>query len=460
MRIIDVQTGRKITPKLWDGVKWSPVKGFGEAAERTVTPPTGPVKNIAGGGAYMNLPTTSAAETGSLVAARIPVVVDVAHPVAEFDVQLTDKVARVIEIRAAVGVGDDAPVPVTFNGGQTSARLERPGTGGIVHVKTDHLPISANAGDVLAWYGFVSAPEGGRPMGDQVGYLPGRDAWYSVGDTFEQAWGAVHMSGGSNAETPLIPGSRPARIVAPTNQPAWVLTGDSIMHFSRSHVQRWAISAGVAWAKNATGGRNYVHATRDYDTLYRKSVQSATMCFDELGINGADQTLGMEHWRKLRADGIEGIVKSTLTPQTTSRDGWRTVEGQTASSDVAGFLKWDAWLLDGAPMKRDWSAVLEPGATGADIVRCAVVDGDGKLIRKGDPSHIFGSGGVVDWNPCVSQAGAVTGGSRRIWRMDLGLQPSDYGDGLHPGNGIHEVMANYLRKAMPVILAPNARMEV
>lgn len=460
MRIIDMQTGRKITPKLWDGVKWSPVKGFGEAAERTVTPPTGPVKNIAGGGAYMNLPTTSAAETGSLVAARIPVVVDVAYPVAEFDVQLTDKVARVIEIRAAVGVGDDAPVPVTFNGGQPSARLERPGTGGIVHVKTDPLPISANAGDVLAWYGFVSAPEGGRPMGDQVGYLPGRDAWYSVGDTFEQAWGAVHMSGGSNAETPLIPGSRPARIVAPTNQPAWVLTGDSIMHFSRSHVQRWAISAGVAWAKNATGGRNYVHATRDYGTLYRKSVQSATMCFDELGINGADQTLGMEHWRKLRADGIEGIVKSTLTPQTTSRDGWRTVEGQTASSDVPGFLKWDAWLLDGAPMKRDWSAVVEAGATGEDIVRCAVVDGDGKLVRKGNPAHIFGSGGVVDWNPCVSQAGAVTGGSRRIWRMDLGLSSPDYGDGLHPGNGIHEVMANYLRKAMPVILAPSARMEV
>ena len=265
------------------------------------------------------------------------------------------------------------------------------------------------------------------------------------------------MNGGNNAETPLIPGARPARILAPTNQPAWVLTGDSIMHFSRSHVQRWAISAGVAWAKNATGGRNYVHATRDYDELYRPSVQSATRCFDELGINGADQRLGMEHWRKLRGDGIQGIVKSTLTPQTTSRDGWRTVEGQTAASDVPGFLKWDAWLLDGAPIKRDWSAVVEAGATGDDIVRCAVVDGGGKLVRKGDPAHIFGSGGVVDWNPCVSQAGAVEGGSRRIWRMDLGLQPADYGDGLHPGNGIHEVMAGYLKKAMPVVIAPTAR---
>lgn len=462
MRIVDMQTGREVTLKLWDGAKWAPARGFGgdTKRQRVVRPPSGPVKNIVGGGAYMNSGTTGAVETGSLVAARLPVVVDVENPVAEFDVQMSDKVARVVELRAAVAVGDEPPVPITFNGGKPSARLERPGAGGIVHVKTDPLPVKANRGEILTWYGFTGAPEGGRPVGDSVGYLPGVDAWASPGDTFEAAWNGVRVTGGSNASTPMIPGARPARIVAPSDQPAWVLTGDSIMHFSRPHVQRWAISAGVAWAKNATGGRNYIHATQEYDTLYRPSVQSATMCFDELGINGANFVLGMDHWRKLRADGIEGIVKSTLTPQSSSRDGWRTVEGQTAISDVESFLKWDAWLLDGAPVKSDWSAVAEAGATGSDIVRCAVVDGDGKLVRKGDLAHIFGSGGVVDWNPGVSQAGAVEGGSRRIWRTDLGLQSADYGDGLHPGNGIHEVMAQYLMKAMPVILAPSARMEV
>lgn len=462
MRIVDLKTGREVTPKLWDGAKWVTARGFGADTkrQRVVHPPSGPVKNVIGGGAYMNSPTTSAAVTGSLVAARLPVVVDVEHPVAEFDVQMSDKVARVVELRAAVAVGDEPPVPVTFDGGKPAARLERPGAGGIVHVKTDPLPISAAAGEIITWYGFTGAPEGGRPQGDSVGYLPGVDAWASPGDTFETAWNGIRVTGGSNDSTPMIPGARPARIVAPTDQPAWVLTGDSIMHFSRPHVQRWAITSGVAWAKNATGGRNYIHATQDYANLYRPSVQSATMCFDELGINGANFVLGMDHWRKLRADGIEGIVKPTLTPQTVSRDGWRTVEGQTANSDVEGFLKWDAWLLDGAPMKRDWSAVAEAGATGEDIVRCAVVDKDGNLVRKGDPAHIFGTGGVVDWNPSVSQAGAVTGGSRRIWRTDLGLQSADYGDGLHPGNGIHEVMAGYLRKAMPVVLDKSARMEV
>lgn len=457
MRIVDMKTGREANIKTWNGSGWvTAATAAGRRAPRVVNPPANaPVKNIAGGCAFMNSPVTPVRDTGAMVAARIPVVVDVLRPVAEFDVLMNDKVARVMEIKAAVAVGDDAPVPVTFNGGEPTARLERPGTGGIVHVKTDPLPISANASEILTWYGFAGAPDGGRPMGDQIGYSPGVDAWYAPGDMFEQAFNGVRFSG----DAPMFPAARPARILAPTDKPAWVLTGDSIMHFSRSHIQRWAIAAGVAWAKNATGGRNYIHATREYDTLYRPSVQSATMCFDELGINGANFTLGMEHWRKLRADGIEGIVKSTLTPQTTSRDGWRTVEGQTATSDVEGFLKWDAWLLDGAPMKRDWSAVAEAGATGEDIVRCAVVDGDGKLIRKGDLAHIFGTGGVVDWNPCVSLAGATAGGSRRIWRMDLGLKPGDYGDGLHPGGGVHEVMANYLKKAMPVVLDSEARVE-
>nr|DAT26573.1 MAG TPA: hypothetical protein [Caudoviricetes sp.] len=459
MRVVDMKTGREAKIKTWDGSGWvTAATGPGRRAPRTVNPPAGaPVKNIAGGCAYMNSPVSGIAKTGAMVAARIPVVVDVLRPVAEFDIQMTDNVARVMEIKAAVAVGDDAPVPVTFNGGEPVARVERPAVPGIVHVKTDPLPISANAGEVLTWYGFAGATDGGRAQGDQVGYLPGVDLWYAPGENFEQAWNGVRFSSPNNENTPMFPAARPARILAPTNKPAWVLTGDSIMHFSRPHVQRWAIAAGVAWAKNATGGRNYIHATNDYATLYRPSVKSATMCFDELGINGANFTLGLDHWRKLRADGIQGIVKSTLTPQTTSRDGWRTVEGQTAVSDVPGFLKWDAWLLDGAPMKRDWSAVVEAGATGEDIVRCAVVDGDGKLVRKGDPAHVFGTGGVVDWNPSVSLAGSTPGGNRRIWRMDLGLKNTDYGDGLHPGDGIHEVMARYLVKAMPVVLDSSAR---
>lgn len=164
------------------------------------------MKNVIGGGAYMNSPTTSAVETGSLVAARLPVVVDVENPVAEFDVQMSPNVAKVVELRAAVAVGDEPPVPVTFDGGKPAARLERPGTTGIVHVKTDPLPVRANRGEVLTWYGFTSAPEGGRPQGDSVGYLPGVDAWASPGATFESAWNGVRVTGGSNDIMPMIPG--------------------------------------------------------------------------------------------------------------------------------------------------------------------------------------------------------------------------------------------------------------
>ena len=111
-------------------------------------------------------------------------------------------------------------------------------------------------------------------------------------------------------------------------------------------------------------------------------------------------------------------------------------------------------------MKRDFSAVVEAGVTGPDIVHCAVVDGDGKLIRKGDRAHIFGAGGVVDWNPSVSAAGMPGGGSRRVYRTDAGFKTEDYGDGLHFGEGVHEAMARYLKKAMPVMLDKSSRLEV
>ena len=107
-------------------------------------------------------------------------------------------------------------------------------------------------------------------------------------------------------------------------------------------------------------------------------------------------------------------------------------------------------------MKRDLSAAVEVGTQGPDIVRCAVVDGDGKLSRKGDSSHIFGRGGVVDWNPTVSAA-ANPSGSRRLYRTDIGLTVDDFGDGLHFGEGVHNALANYLNRAMPIILSPEAR---
>ena len=88
-------------------------------------------------------------------------------------------------------------------------------------------------------------------------------------------------------------------------------------------------------------------------------------------------------------------------------------------------------------------------------MRC--LDGDGKLSRKGDSSHIFGRGGVVDWNPTVSAAGANPSGSRRLYRTDIGLAVDDFGDGLHFGEGVHNALANYLKKAMPVILGAAAR---
>ena len=460
MRFVDMATGKTVAVKIWDGTKWSPARNLNPGADREVAvhPPAGPLRNVGGGCAIMNHPVEPDGAPGMLVAARIPVVVDVENPVMAFDVAFSGDVSNtpVVEIKVAVAVDDGEPVPVTFGGAKT-ARLVNPHTDAAVTAQSDPVPVKARAGAVLTVYGFSGAPEGGRPVGDQAGFTPGMDAWYSPGTSFEAAWNGLHSTGGKTDGKTIGHGARPARILAPSDKDSWLLAGDSILHFFRCHVQRWAASAGVAWAKNAKGGASHGSANITFEGTYTAACRASTMVFDELGINGIGYADAMKFWRRMRELGIEGIVKTTLTPRANSRDRWATVDGQTALADVEAYNRWDAWLLDGAPMKRDLSAVAETGATGADIVRCAVVDSTGALVRKGDPAHIFGRGGVVDWNPVVSAAGLTPAGSRRVYRTDLGLSAADYGDGLHFGDGIHEALGSYLKKAMPIVLDKAAR---
>lgn len=461
MRFVDMATGKAVAVKIWDGAKWSPARNLAGGADRDVAvhPPAGPLRNVGGGCAIMNHPVEPDGAPGMLVAARIPVVVDVENPVLAFDVVFASgdvSNTPVVELKVAVAVDDGDPVPVTFGGAKT-ARLVNPHANTVSTAQSDPVPVKARAGSVLTVYGFTGAPEGGRPVGDQAGFTPGVDAWYSPGTSFEAAWNGLHSTGGKADGKTIGHGARPSRIMAPSDKDSWLLAGDSILHFFRCHVQRWAASAGVAWAKNAKGGASHTSANVVFEDTYTSACRAATMVVDELGINGVGYDEAMKFWRRMRELGIEGIVKTTLTPRANSRDRWATVDGQTALADVEAYGRWDAWLLDGAPMKRDLSAVAETGATGADIVRCAVVDSTGRLVKKGDPAHIFGRGGVVDWNPVVSAAGLTPAGSRRVYRTDLGLTAADYGDGLHFGEGIHEALGNYLKKAMPVVLAADAR---
>lgn len=459
MRITDVSTGLPVALRYWDGSKWVSVpNGNNPPQARPVHPPTGTPRNIGAGCAIMNLTVDPPHAPGVLVAANIPVVVDVENPVFEFDIIFRGSAGATPAelIQAAVSVGDNTPVPVTF-GGAPSITIRNPGDGQAVTVKADPTPITAAAGETIRFYGYTGAPEGGVPTGDQHGYIPGKDSWYAYGPSFAAAWNGVHLSPSNPGAKPVVAGMRPARIMAPSNRDSWLIAGDSIIHFYRSHAQRWAEQAGVAWAKNATGGGTHSSALTTFETAYVPGVKAASMVLDELGINGPSYTDAMTYWQKMRQLGIEGIVKTTLTPRASSRDRWATVEGQTALADVAAYERWDAWLLDGAPMKRDLSAAVEAGTQGPDIVRCAVVDGTGKLSRKGDNNHIFGRGGVVDWNPTVSAAGASPSGSRRLYRTDIGLAVDDFGDGLHFGEGVHEALGNYLKKAIPVVLSSEAR---
>lgn len=443
----DMATGSPVALKYWDGARWV---GSTSATQVVVSPPDGPLKNIAAGCALMNVAIAPASTGGVLVAAKLPVFVDASRPVLAFDVIFRSETASTkdVVIQCAVARGTTGtPKPLTF-AGSDRITVTNPGNGEAVTVVSDPAPLDIRAGEELVLYGHSGSATGLAPA-DQTGYTPGTDLWWAVGKDFQTAFNALRTEGGTLAARPTVQAARPARVVAPSDRDSWLLAGDSIIHFYRCHVQRWATHAQVPWAKNATGGGTHGSALSTFSTAYVPGVRAATMVFDELGINGPGYPDAMEYCRRMRAEGIRGIVKSTLTPRCSSSDNWATVQGQTPVNP-APYDAFDAWLLDGAPMKADWSAAAATGAEGPDIVRAAVVDGSGRLIRSGDAGHIFGAGGVVDWNPCISAAGI--GGSRRVFRTDIGLSPADYGDGLHFGEGVHQKMAEFLIQAMPVLL--------
>ena len=208
MRIIDVSTGHPVALRYWDGSKWASIPNGNDAPQaRTVHPPAGKTRNIGGGCAIMNLTVDPPHAPGVLVAANIPVVVDVATPVFEFDIIFRGSAGATPAelIQAAVSVGDDTPVPVTF-GGAPSTTIRNPGNGQAVTVRADPTPITAAAGETIRFYGYTGAPEGGVSTGDQHGYIPGKDSWYAYGPSFAAAWNGVRLSPSTPGAKPVVAG--------------------------------------------------------------------------------------------------------------------------------------------------------------------------------------------------------------------------------------------------------------
>ncbi len=109
-------------------------------------------------------------------------------------------------------------------------------------------------------------------------------------------------------------------------------------------------------------------------------LDGCTTVIEQFGVNDLNtgrtlsqlqaDVLTLAHWCYWR--GIR-VIRTTLTPWTTSTDNWTTAINQTATSWEATRINFNSWLRDGAPIDPTTHAALAVGTVGA--------------LRKGDLEH-------------------------------------------------------------------------
>lgn len=432
-----VLRGQQVQAYIPAGKEWQPLFDYAPDLP-PVNPPEGKPLNIVTACSATNLVTKVGSLPGYLAATYHKVLVDAAAPVMRWQVTANGMGGSSVglETRARFFVSSSTQPslkPLTFAGEQI-ATIPIPGD--VYTLESDPLPINLYAGETLTVYAYVY---GGEP-GNRVGSLTHRftDEPGAVGE-YPQVLSSL------TSATQNLGALRPSAVVAPSDQQAWVLGGDSIVQEHNCHLERWANAAGVASVKSAKGGEAYRHFPRLFEDRYARHVDTATHFIDELGINDYQASgleiarLALAHWKMIRSAGIEHVIKTTVTPFATSTDGFATVENQTAHNTSAT-VEFNRWLRDGAPLVGgEVAAVGAPAAS-----RAPRVDHTGAFIP-GSSDHPLSGGGIVD----MAAAGEAVVGSG-LWAT--GYPTSDYGDSLHPGPGWHQRFALRLARDIPTLL--------
>ena len=156
-------------------------------------------------------------------------------------------------------------------------------------------------------------------------------------------------------------------------------------------------------------------------------LAGATHAFGNFGANDFPQTrplLGFQReairfWQWLSVNGIK-YWQCTLTPYSSSTDGWGTVENQTPHAQDARRTGFNDWIRDGAPLTG-----TEPDPAG---------------IRIGHPDHPLG--GYIE-------AADIAESSRNsgVWTVDpvYGAAPTD---GQHFHGWMHDRIAQEVARVL------------
>lgn len=380
-------------------------------------PPVGPDRNIATLCSVATAPATISGAVGRMAAHRQTMVVDAIRPRLAWVIQggFGGNTPTPYTMRAAIAPRDGAPIPLTFDG---EHEVAIPGTPTIT-ITSDPAPISALAGDVVDVYVWAS----GNYQADLTGFLPGRDIGVSDG-TYSQALTSLAPVGEARGTI------RPARIVAPSDRPAWTLAGDSIAQQGNSFLDRAAATRGLAAVKSAMGGDGYQYYPGRWETMYGRHTGFADHMIDQYGANSPNTVDALRFWRHAKANGISYLVKTTMAPRVRQ-------DGTPPSTDLA----FNAWLRDGAPLTPDGTAPAEPGT--AEAIRAAVIRPDG-TISEGAGAH------QVD---VISDAAAAIEDPTRPGHYTQAAADAmgNHADWLHYNGAVHQMVADRLARDLELL---------
>ncbi|MDN4173902.1 hypothetical protein QWY28_13155 [Nocardioides sp. SOB77] len=291
--------------------------------------------------------------------------------------------------------------PVSFNGADKV--VIKPGGFAL----SDPIPLAATAGQWIYTRTNVSASAGQKwPIGLTASQAVPSNEGNAVGqDSRGAVVSNVHSGGGA--------GYSPVAIVGvPTGATAFLPTvgilGDSIDYGSGDGPNdlgwavRLCVAEGLGYVQAAVpGDRANTFLTSPVTTRGRYALLAGcTHVLEGFGVNDSNagrttaqiQADRLRIWTDLHRRGIK-VIGRTITPRTTSTDGWTTTAGQaviaTSGQDVVR-RDFNAWLRDGAPIDATTKAVTSVGdAT--------------NVLRAGDDEHpldaVWDAAAAVETSP-------------------------------------------------------------
>lgn len=436
---IYMPTGAAVEIKTYRGGQW--VSVLDNPGKRTPKPPVGPLLNVGTRMCTANGGGRNVDATGSMAATTHTLTVDATELTFEWDISKGMLPVTVGgTYRAAYAVNGGLYKDFTFAGEKTFTL----GTtvSGLQTMKADPVAGSFFAGDQITIYSYVLPTAAGQPFGSTSGTAPGEP---TAAGEYSTAFGSLRYDGTSSDWA-----MRPARVLATSDRPSWVVGGDSIMQQNNSYVEQALANLGLPASKTAQGGEAYAHFPERWGVRYERPLTYGKHLVDELGINDMNTSdwrkvavKAIAHWKMTRSAGVEVLLKTTLTLNVGSTDQWRTLEGQTLNPTIhAARTGFNAWLRDGAPLVD--GALAEVGAQGA--VRCKVVRPDSSITQ--------GSGEGHPITAIIDPVAAVEEGNTGKYTLAALAEAKSVGtnmDGLHPNAGIHRILAQRVARDIALL---------